>query len=149
MSAIYDYEADFYAWTYEQAAKLRTGQFTELDLANIAEELEGLGKSQKKELISRLTVLLAHLLKWQYQPPRRCTSWEITIEEQRYQLQKHLQENPSLNAKLPDAIADAYQSAVRWARDETGLKKEIFPTDCPYSWVQISDNDFYPEVQQP
>jgi hypothetical protein len=138
------YEADFYAWAYDQAAKVRAGHFTEIDSINIAEELESLGKSQKKELVSRLTVLLAHLLKWQYQPDKKTLSWQLTIEEQRDKLEQHLQENPSLKATLTQSIDSAYRSAVRWAREETELDKETFPVQCPYSWEQISDNHFYP-----
>jgi hypothetical protein len=139
-----NYDTDFYAWTQQQAAKLRAGYFADIDSANIAEELESLGKSQKKELISRLTVLMAHLLKWQYQSEKKTLSWQLTIEEQRDELVNHLQDNPSLKAFLDQSIERAYRKAVRWTREETGLPKNTFPTQCPYTWAQLMDESFYP-----
>lgn len=137
------YDTDFYAWTEEQAAKLRAGYFSDLDSANIAEELESLGKSQKKELVSRLSVLLAHLLKWQYQPDKKTLSWQLTIEEQRDELANLLQDNLSLKAQLDQSIERAYKKAVRWAQEETELPRETFPRECPYTWAQLSNDGFY------
>jgi hypothetical protein len=138
------YDSDFYAWTQEQSAKLRAGYFSDIHSANIAEELESLGKSQKKELISRLTVLLAHLLKWQYQPDKKTLSGQLTIEEQRDELANHLADNPSLKALLDQSIERAYKKAVRWAQEEILLPKQTFPAQCPYAWAQLIDQSFYP-----
>jgi hypothetical protein len=138
------YNTDFCAWTQEQALKLRAGHLSDIDSANIAEELESLGKSQKKELVSRLTVLLAHLLKWRYQQDKKTLSWQLTIEEQRDKLAEHLKENSSLKTTLDDSINSAYRSAIRWAREKTGLSKKTFPRKCPYEWDQIKNDDFYP-----
>lgn len=138
------YEQDFYAWTLEQAAKLRAGQWASLDIANLAEELEDLGKSQKKELKNRLVVLLAHLLKWQFQPDRRATSWEVTIINQRLELADHLSENPSLKAQLDDVLQQAYRLAIGEARKQTHLKPSTFPATCPYTQEQIFSADFWP-----
>ena len=89
------YEQDFYAWANEQAALLRAGRLSEADIEHIAEEIESMGKTEKRELVSRLTVLLLHLLKWQHQPTHRGTVWRLTLEEQRNQIEDHLADNPS------------------------------------------------------
>ena len=106
------YDRDFYAWANEQAALLRAGRLAEADIENIAEEIETMGRSEKRELINRLTVLLLHLLKWQFQPALHGNSWRLTIEEQRYRLEDHLKDNPSLKAQLGQAMRDAYRLAL-------------------------------------
>ena len=88
------YDRDFYAWANEQAALLRAGKLTEADIENIAEEIESMGRSEKRELVSRLTILLQHLLKWQFQPGRHSTSWRLSIENTRLQLEDHLRRQP-------------------------------------------------------
>src|SRR5689334_13690461 len=90
------YDTDFYAWTAEQAALLRAGRLSEADVENIAEEIESMGRSERRELVNRLTVLFVHLLKWRHQPGLRPRSWALTIEQQRIQLGRHLDHNPSL-----------------------------------------------------
>jgi len=147
MSEATDYEADFYAWANEQAALLRAGRLGALDVANIAEELECMGKSQKNELISRLTVLLTHLLKWQFQPRRRGASWEATIAVQRRDLKRHLKDNPSLKSVLCEVVEYSYGNAILEARGETGLAKSTFPATCPWTWAQTMDEEFWPETQ--
>lgn len=139
-----DYDHDFYAWAFEQAARLRNGCWTELDVENIAEELESLGRSEKRELRSRLSVLLTHLLKWQYQPGLRSKSWEITIEIQRQDTVDHLDENPSLKAQLDETVNRAYQRAVLDACKQTGLVKSAFPAQCPYKLDDILRIDYLP-----
>lgn len=138
------YDVDFYAWTYDQAAKLRAKQLTALDIDNIAEELEALGRSEKRELVNRLTVLLAHLLKWQFQPDKRTISWEVTIDNQRLKIADHLHDNPSLKGQMDDAIARAYRLAIGQARKQTKLDKSIFPEQCPYTNEDIFAQDFWP-----
>lgn len=130
------YDTDFHAWANEQAALLRAGNLSTADVANIAEEIETLGRSEKRELRSRLAVLLLHLLKWQYQPSRRSRSWEISIANARLDLAEHLADNPSLKATLPDAMASAYRRARLEAEQETGLPATTFPADCPWTFVQ-------------
>ena len=139
------YDQDFYAWANQQAALLRAGRLSEADIENIAEEIESMGKSEKRELASRLFVLLMHLLKWRYQQSRRCASWEATIEVQRNDLTVHLQDNPSLKSKLHEAIRQAYNNARITASAKTGLPKNIFPEACPWSFEQIMDEGFWPE----
>ena len=106
------YEQDFYAWANEQAALLRAGALTAADIENIAEEIESMGRSEKRELVNRLAVLLLHLLKWRYQPGRRSKSWEQSIREQRIRLISHMADNPSLKARQAEAIAEAYRLAA-------------------------------------
>jgi uncharacterized protein DUF29 len=139
------YEQDFYAWTQEQAALLRKGAVQDLDLANLAEEIESLGKSQHRELGSRLDVLVLHLLKWGYQPRERSGSWRSTIRTQRRELRRLLQQQPSLRPLVPDAVADGYPDARLDAGDETGLPLATFPATCPWTPEQVLDADFWPE----
>ena len=126
-----NHERDFYAWASEQAALLRAGDWARADVEMIAQEIESMGKTEKRELISRLSVLLLHLLKWRFQPGLRGTSWRLTIEEQRYKVADHIEDNPSLNAIRDDAIATAYRYARVEAERETGLARETFPGGLP------------------
>lgn len=139
------YEQDFYAWANEQAALLRSGLLSAADIDHIAEEIESMGKAEKRELESRLKVLLMHLLKWLYQPAGQCTSWRLMIKEQRREVISHLRDNPSLKARLSETIADAYGVAIFAAARETSLSEEIFPAECPWSFDQIMDPTFWPE----
>jgi hypothetical protein len=139
------YQRDWYAWTQTSAELLRQGRWHELDAVHIAEELESMGKSEQRALENRLTALLAHLLKWQYQPGRRGKSWQRTLIEQRKQIHKLLRENPSLQTKLESALEDAYDSAIRWAAEETGLEESVFPQVCAYSLESLLNPEFYPE----
>jgi hypothetical protein len=139
------YDRDFYAWANEQAALLRSGRLGEADLAHIAEESESMGKTEKRELVSCLSVLLLHLLKWQHQPDLRGASWDASVEIQRNALEDHLDDNPSLKALLPQAIERAYGNAVIEAKAETGLPGSPFPTVCPWSLKQMMDPDFWPQ----
>jgi hypothetical protein len=139
------YDTDFYAWANEQATLLRSGDVSKADLQNIAEEIESMGRSEKRELVSRLTVLLVHLMKWRYQPTHRGTSWKLTVEQQRYQLEDHLKDNPSLKSQLADVIVSAYRLARAEASRETGLDRDLFPPSCPFTIDQIMNPDFWPE----
>ena len=139
------YDLDFYAWTAEQAALLRAGRLDQLDIDNIAEEIDTLGRSEKRELVSRLTVLLTHLLKWQVQPSYRGASWEATISVQRAELADHLADNPSLRPSLDGFIVSAYRRARMAARGETGLSDKAFPTICPYPFADAIRDDFWPD----
>ena len=141
------YDRDFYAWANEQAALLRAGNLAAADIANIAEEIDSMGRTEKRELISRLAVLLLHLLKWRHQPERRGASWEGSVIVQRHALARHLKDNPSLKARLDEAIEDAYGDAVPMAMGETGLPKGTFPATCPWSFEEIMDEAFWPEAE--
>jgi Domain of unknown function DUF29 len=139
------YDRDFYAWANEQAALLRAGRLTEADIENIAEEIDSIGRGEKRELINRLAVLLSHLLKWQFQPAFRGNSWRLTIEEQRNRVDDHLGDNPSLKSQLDQALRTAYRSAANEASIETGFVRGTFPAECPYTYEQIMNPDFWPE----
>jgi Domain of unknown function DUF29 len=138
------YEQDFHAWTMHQAELLRTRQLDCADLDNVAEEIESMGRSLKRELTSRLIVLLLHLLKWQHQPSLRGNSWRLTIKGQRVSLRQHLRDNPSLKSYLDQAMADAYDSASIEAERETGLATETFPPTSPFSFDQAISDEFWP-----
>lgn len=140
-----NYEQDFYGWTQEQAALLRAGRFNEIDVQNLIEEVETMGRSERRALESRLSVLLLHLLKWHYQPSRRGNSWRFTIAEQRLKFQKVLRQNPGLKPLLHEILVDAYEYAVLKATHETGLRSDVFPSSCPWSIDQLSDADYFPE----
>lgn len=140
-----DYDTDFYTWTQTQAHLLAERRFAELDLANLIEEIESMGRRQQDQLESHLQVLLAHLLKWQYQPERRGNSWRLTIQEQRRQVAKVRRKNPGLKGALDETLADAYETARLVAARETDLSEALFPEVCPWGFAAISDDDFWPE----
>lgn len=136
------YETDYYAWTLEQSKLLKEGDFKHLDIINLVEEIESLGKQQRQELRNRLGILIGHLLKWDFQPEKRSKSWRATIREQRREVLRLLQENPSLKPYLEEAIADAYQSGLDLVVRETPLNYQDLPEDCVYAIEQLLDPDF-------
>jgi len=138
------YDRDFYAWANEQAGLLRTGRLAEADIANIAEEIATMGRAEKRELVNRLKVLMAHLLKWQFQPVHRSTSWRLTIAEQRREVLSHLDDNPSLKSLMDQTITSAYALAILNAAKETGIDVQGFPAACPWSFKQMTDDKFWP-----
>jgi Domain of unknown function DUF29 len=140
-----DYEQDFYAWTVEQARLLRAGEFSALDTENIAEEIESMGRNDRREIKSRLIVLLVHLLKWQLQPEMRSTSWAGTIRELRRKIEDLLDESPSLRPTVPDVVPLAYVDAREDAAEETGLPQSAFPETCPFSAEETLSRGFLPE----
>jgi hypothetical protein len=146
MTRIMSYETDFHAWTLHNARLLRQGQRSDLDAEHIAEELESMGASERREILSRLQVLLLHLLKHQFQPERRGKSWLLTINHQRTAIERLLEQSPSLNRLLSsEQLAKVYAKAVRDAVIETDLDQHLFPVDCPYPLEQILDEDWLPD----
>lgn len=139
------YERDFYAWANEQAALLRSRELERADIEHIAEEIESMGRTEKRELVSRLTVLLLHLLKWRFQPAGRGNSWRLSIANSRDEVADHLDDNPSLKSLLANAMVSAYRYARRKASVETNLSEETFPIECPWSFEQIINGEFWPE----
>ena len=140
-----EYDRDFYAWTLHSADLLRHGKFSEVDIENVAEEIESMGRRDKRELISRLAVLMAHLLKWTFQARDRRNSWLYTIKEQRIKVRKLLTESPSLKHELSLKVAEAYEEAVVIAASETGLNENIFPNEFPFTFEQCLDSQFFPD----
>ena len=138
------YDKDVIAWANEQARLLRAGRFDALDIEHIADEIEDVGKSEKRELASRMAVLLAHMLKWQYQPGGRGNSWRRTIKEQRNRVGLCIDQTPSLKADLRNSVwwSDVWSDAVAKASQETGLGD--FPESCPWTFDQIMNPEFWP-----
>jgi hypothetical protein len=139
------YDRDFCLWTETMAEVLRSGNLAELDMENLAEEVESLGRRDRRELQSRLVVLLHHLLKWQCQPDMRSGSWRGTLAEQRMRIRRLLQDSPSLRSVLEGAIDECYADAKIQAAAETGLTIETFPVDCPYPIESILSIEFLPD----
>jgi hypothetical protein len=140
------YDRDFFEWTRCNAALLRAGRFTDADVEHIAEEIEDMGKRDRRELGSRLEVLITHLLKWQAQPARRETgTWRATINTQRRRLRKLLREMPSLARALGEGLDEAYADGLAGAVDQTRLPRSAFPPGCPFTLDQILDEDYFPE----
>ncbi len=142
------YDTDFYRWTQQQAALLQAEEFEELDLPNLIEEIEAMGRRDRRELTNRLLVLLMHLLKWGYQPNihghAQPKSWRNTIRTQRNRIEIVLMDSPSLRRELPTYIAYVYPRACKGASEETGLPVAIFPATCLYTLEQILDLDWLP-----
>ena len=139
------YDKDYYAWFSEQAGLLRRGLWQQVDVEHLAEELEDMGKREKRALRSRMVVLLAHLLKYAYQPQQRSPSWQGTIREQRKQLSELLDDSPSLKPRLLEELPDGYISARLLAAGDTGLAATAFPEHCPFTLEQLLDEYFWPE----
>jgi hypothetical protein len=150
-----EYERDFDAWIQQHIALLKQGKVNEIDVEHLIEELEDMGRSNKRELSSHFKILIAHLLKWQFQLRQLSNyreswqggSWQTTIVEQRSQIADILEENPSLKRQIPESITKAYPKAVGIAVDETNLPKSTFPDSCPYTIDQLLDRKFYPNPQ--
>jgi hypothetical protein len=149
------YSKDYTAWAKRMAGLLKAGEFSRLDIGHLLEELEGMGASEKGELENRLLILLAHLLKWQFQYRQlaerwqefEAKSWRNTIVEQRGRLARRLRKSPGLKAALAESIADVYPDAREMAADESGLPLKTFPATCPYSPEQLLDKSFYPPME--
>ena len=141
------YETDVVAWASEQARLIRAGRFDQLDLAHIAEEIEDVGKSEQRELASRMAVLLAHILKWKFQPQKRSVSWTLTIKEQRRLLVRRIQKTPSLGPMLvdPERIDEIWVDAKALAEKETGLDIGAFPEVCPWAMANVLTDAWLPE----
>jgi hypothetical protein len=138
------YERDFYAWLNDQAAKLRARSHNDIDWDNLSEEIESVGRSQKKEIRSRLELLIHHLLKWQFQPGRRSESWRITIGEQRTFIPGIIEDSPSLASYPTEVFEKAYSAGRRKAIEETGLSANVFPSRPPFSVSEVLDDRYLP-----
>jgi len=136
------YEQDFYGWVQWQEQVLAQQEVAALDWQNLQEEIQALGRQEYRELVSHLTVLLGHLLKWQYQADRRSRSWFLTIREQRRAINRHLSRNPSLKSRITDALEDGYEAGFDLALRETNLPLRTFPEICPYTFDDIMVDSF-------
>lgn len=140
------YDQDFFAWLNQQAALLKSGQLNELDIEHLVEEVEAMGRSEKRELDSRMTILIMHLLKWQFQPSLQGKSWLLTIRNQRLDIAKVLKDSPSLKRFLENTEwqAEIWEDAVQRATIETGYTQDMFPSSPIWEIDQILDRDFFP-----
>jgi hypothetical protein len=138
------YETDFYAWTQQQAKLLRAGRWKDLDLENLIEEIESVGRKENNEIRSRMVVILAHLLKWRYQPGRQGASWRRTLFEQRARLAQIIEDSPGLRDQTRRALDLAYSGATSLAERETGIDVTVFPEKCPFTVEQVLDQEYYP-----
>ena len=138
------YQQDFFAWTEQQINYLQNQQWNQLDLAHLIEEIETLGKQQRQELRNRLSILIGHLLKWEYQPQKRSYSWLATLRVQRIDIQELINDNPSLKPYLEEALTQAYIKGLLLAVSETNLPDRTFPKNCPYSLTEILSDRIYP-----
>lgn len=139
------YESDFYVWTQEQARLLRERRWDDLDLENLIDEVESVGRSDKREIESRLAILIAHLLKWKFQPGGRGNSWRNTISEQRRRLAMIVDDSPSLGSYLKKEAIESYRAARLKAADQTGIAFGLLPEECPFTPEQVMDGKFFPE----
>ncbi|MGL5032995.1 MAG: DUF29 domain-containing protein, partial [Microcystaceae cyanobacterium] len=126
--------------------QLQNGQIQDLDLENLIEEIQSMGRSDKREIKTRLIVLIMHLLKCKYQSKKQTTSWIATINEQRRQIKVVLEDSPSLKPYIQNEIEDCYQDARKDAEKETKLSIKIFPLECPFTLNQILNSDYFPDV---
>jgi len=136
------HESDFCLWATKSAELIKAGKFNELDIEHLVEEVESMGASEKRALESRLIELMQQLLKWQFQPKKRGSSWEISINKQRLGIEKILQDNPSLKHNLNERVIKCYKYARRYAAIETKLPLKKFPVECIYSLEQLEDFNF-------
>lgn len=140
-----EYDKDFYAWSMQTADQIRRRQFTDIDITHLAEEVESMGKSEKRELVSRLAILIAHLLKWQFQPVIRSKSWMLTIKNQRFDISDLLESSPSLMREIAVQLEHAYKKALIIASEQTGIDENEFPKQCQFNLDQCLDFDFLPD----
>jgi hypothetical protein len=138
------YDKDFYDWTVRQADALRSRSAASLDWENLAEEIESLGRSDQREVTSRLTTLLTHLLKWRYQPEKRTDSWAETIARERIELPLVFEQSPSLARFAESIFVKAYGLARREAARQTRLARRLFPEISPFTLEDALDPDFWP-----
>jgi hypothetical protein len=142
------YETDFYAWTQQQAQLLRERRWHDLDLENLADEVESVGRSDKTQIESRLEILMAHLLKWRFQPGGRGNTWGSTVFEQRQRLIGLVKDSPSLREFQRQEVLNSYRAARLLAAKETGIAFGLFPEECPFTPEQVLDLEFLPEDRE-
>jgi hypothetical protein len=137
------YKTDFVVWAEQQAALLAQGQFDQLDLPNLVDEVLDLSKRERQALFSNLKVVLLHLLKWSYQPTKRSNSWRVSIREHRQRIARQLKDSPSLKPYLEEIFIECYQDARLLAADETELPENTFPSECPFTLADSLNPDFW------
>ncbi len=139
------YEQDYYLWLQTTAHQLRERKLAEVDLANLIEEIDSMGRNEKSALVSNLQIIQMHLLKYKYQPEKRSNSWRFTIFEHRDILLEAFEVSPSLKPYLKEVFAKCYSKARKKASLETGLPINTFPIESPFSIEETLNTDFLPE----
>lgn len=135
------YEADYAAWISHQVELLKADRWSEVDKENLIDEVESLGRSDFKSFVSAIEIVIAHMLKWDYQPARRGPSWIGSIDEHRARIEQELADSPSYKARIEEAMRRAYRPARAIASRETGLDVGSLPRECPYSWNDVVDRE--------
>ena len=146
------YEQDIDAWIDTQVRLLKQRRLHEIDVAHLIEQLQDMGKGNRRELESQLIILIAHLLKWEFQLDALSgqwkefegKSWRNAIIEQRAQILFLLRQVPRLQPLVEDAMTEAYPEAHRIAARETGLEFDLFPKHSPFTAAELLDQDYYP-----
>lgn len=136
-----EYDKDFFKWTKNQAKFLKKQEFSSLDIENLIEEIESLGRSERRTLESYLEIMLMYMLKVKYQPAKHSKSWELSIKNSRQKFKKVLRQNPSLKPKLADILKDSYESARLDAALETKLDEQTFPLECPWTMNEVLSDE--------
>jgi Domain of unknown function DUF29 len=139
------YETDYLKWIETTVEKLRVRDYSNIDWKNLIEEIEDMGRSERRSLESNLVVLLMHLLKWQFQPDQRSGSWKGSIAEHRRRIRKTIEDSPSLKPYLEAVFSECYSDALEQASAETGLSIETFPQLCLYTSAEVLDSNFLPD----
>jgi hypothetical protein len=140
------YEEDHYGWSLATAELLRHKKYHEVDMDHVIEDLEDMARSDVRELISRLAILMAHLLKWQFQPDFRSRSWSGSIGEQRRRLRRLLKESPGLKTRIDESCEEAFGDSLMILQKETPIDLKILPVQCPYTFDQCMDEAFFPDA---
>ncbi|MEG3848009.1 DUF29 domain-containing protein [Microcoleus sp. herbarium19] len=138
------YEQDFCLWLEQTAKLLQSGRFSEVDIANLVDEVKAMGRSERRAVESILEVILMHLLKYCYQPDRRSRSWLLTLFEHRKRMERLFKDSPSLKRYFEDVFGECYQNARQMAAIETGLELEVFPVESPFGIEEVLAVDFLP-----
>jgi hypothetical protein len=139
------HDEDLYGWAINTASLLKQQKYHEVDMNSIIEELEEMSRSEKRELINRLAQLIFHLLKWQFQPDFRGRSWEGSIDNQREEILLILIDSPGLNTKITEIINIAFKKSLLLIKKETPIDLKILPQECPYTFEQLVNEEFYPD----
>jgi len=140
------YETDYLKWIETTVKKLRVRDYSNIDWENLIEEIEDMGRSERRSLESNLVVVLMLLLKWQFQPDKRSGSWKGSIAEHRRRIRKSFQDSPSLQPYLERVFSECYSDAIEQASAETGLAIETFPPLCLYTSAEVLDSNFWPDL---
>jgi hypothetical protein len=139
------YQQDYYLWLENTAKTLREGKLTQLDIPNLIEEIEAMGRSEKRAVFNNLKILLIHLLKYKYQQPKRSNSWRYTIREHRQRIEEAFEDSPSLKKYFSESFDKCYENARKLAADETGLPVNTFPSESPFTPEETINSDYLPE----